>query len=349
MLKKWSAALVAIFVPLLLIAGGLVLLDRFDEGNLAAENEGFWIPVEEEALDSSQLISLALTWSEGREIVAPRWAGLVTDVAVHPGDELRSGDRVIQIDGVWRVAAVSGTPLYASVGYESSAAEKATAVEILRTLGYSNVDTWNWNAIEAVRDLADRLGVPGAANALELDPAWIVWLPTEPSVVGEVIATPGRPAPQEGEAVLALQSELTSVELEANPAGGQPPDFDDAVMWELHLNDTVVDSPVFPLVDPAQLAELTVSFGQERPETAKGTMSRSGASMGWVVPASSVLVDSNGLMCVIIANEEGDPSALAVQTIPGAGAGTAWIAAEAKGTLRVQSTPTMRDGTASCS
>ena len=116
---------------------------------------------------------------------------------------MSTGDVVVSVDGVHRVAAASEVPFWRSLG-RNDAGEDVVALQLLlESLGLyeGEVDgRYGPAMVSAVNRFAEGLGVVRPQGVF--DPGWVVWLPLEPFPVERVEAHLGRPAPGPGEVLL---------------------------------------------------------------------------------------------------------------------------------------------------
>ena len=84
----------------------------------------------------SQRVRLALSWARGRELHAPGWTGVVTATYVEAGQELRTGDRLLAVDGVDRIAYGGDLPFYRPLRFGDTGPDVAVLHELLIATGH---------------------------------------------------------------------------------------------------------------------------------------------------------------------------------------------------------------------
>jgi hypothetical protein len=108
-------------------------------------------------------------WVTEVALVAPAWAGTITDVFVTPGDTITEGAPIAQVDGVARVAAATDIPMYRSLGLNDRGADVEQVQQFLRRIEVLDAAAALQSGVydrptrEAVSRLAALLGVPAAA------------------------------------------------------------------------------------------------------------------------------------------------------------------------------------------
>ena len=295
--SAWLALVSLFLVPAAAIGAGSHLA-------LLVEREGevdptpLLIRVERDKFRDTIDVEAALQWSPGPSLKAPAWAGLVTEVAVEPGQTVRSGDRIIRVDGIWRLAAATPTPFFAPVNAQSSTEEIAKLSGFLIDLGYEVPPrSWDSSTVASLRDLADSVGVASARDVEAFDPAWSLWMPTKSVIIGSVTVDVGSPAPAPGEDVATGLPRLAAVSV-ASADGDPQPTAEQAMDWVLRIDD--MDIPYESLASPAELRRLDPppAFATQMPESMQGVLERETPLKGWRVPVTAVHTDVSGAQCV---------------------------------------------------
>jgi peptidoglycan hydrolase-like protein with peptidoglycan-binding domain len=149
-------------------------------------------------------VSVTITFGVAPQVRAPAFGGgLVGAISVGPGDELRSGDTLLEVDGVARIALYTPEPFWRAMSRGSTGRDVAALEAFLVEGGWMDGtpdDTYDWTTRQAVKTFESTIGIQRPTGTF--DPAYVVWMP-EPSVaVGEVDVEPGMLAPSRGEPVL---------------------------------------------------------------------------------------------------------------------------------------------------
>ena len=122
--------------------------------------------------------------------------GVVTAVLVRPGAVVRTGSRLVEVDGIARLAAHTSRPFYRPLGRGDHGADVDQLASLLAQLGLMHgPGAWpppRPGMASAVRHLAVSIGAPQDGM---FDPAWVVWLPEPELVVASVPPQAGGPVP----------------------------------------------------------------------------------------------------------------------------------------------------------
>lgn len=276
--------------------------------------------------EDSRDVNLTLAWVDGPQLLSPGWAGVVTQVALKPEQVLTTGDNVVQVDGVWRIAAYTTQPFYSLVVPESDPSEVERLNTMLTSLGLSAGpgQTWTWDTTKGIRQLGEKIEVPAASDLNAFDPAWIVWLPAPSVTLSLVDIRVGMAAPTQGEGFAETAPMLASV-LPAEEDGVVLPDPGDGEEWVYQMGDVEIAFTGGLQSDAQQIAPLAATLAASKPETARAALLRREPFTGWEVPTSAVYVDAQETTCVFTADR---PSGYAAQVVE--------IASGAVGVTRVR-------------
>lgn len=288
-----------VFAFLILVPALLLVWVRFGTEGRLDEIEIRPEPIVLDAVpsvdDQLQPALARLTWAPGDQVRSPGMSGIVTWVGVAEGDSIVTGDTIARVDSVARLAVSSGSPLFRPLGRGDGGPDVETLQEILVALGYlvDAVDGRYGSGTEkAVQELSADLGLERATSVF--DPAWFIWLPTEPFAVEEVLVDEGQAAPAVGEVMLQGPPKLAAVQVWAvGDDGEQLVDGE----WAFHLagRRIAVDDGIVP---ESELTYLASSFSADISE-ASVQIFRPHALSGFVIPASAVLnTDDQLFVCL---------------------------------------------------
>lgn len=298
----WLFAACVALVPLAFLAGLLVAEDRL--AGVTVDPEPVVVPADTVRLTDESSALLTLRWEPTSPLLAPGWTGLVTDVHMEPGDQLATGDPVVSVDGVVRVAAASEQPLHRRLALGDSGPDVVVLHGLLIELGHlaeppASPENYSAATSAAVRALEGALGVPHPSGVF--DPAWLVWLPAEPWPVVGVAIEAGRPAPQAGEAVATSPETLVGASL--TTAEAAPIDLDPEAAWVVGVGGEAL--PVDPASSALDGDALGVLAGliPAGTETATGQVRRRDPREVVVVPSSAVVTGEDGRLCVWVPGE----------------------------------------------
>ncbi|VAW05263.1 hypothetical protein MNBD_ACTINO02-1338 [hydrothermal vent metagenome] len=244
-------------------------------------------------------VSVESVWGVATVVVSPPWSGTVTRVDVVSGDNVISGDVVARVSGVDRVAVASVEPFWRTLARRDKGDDVAMLQTWLIGSGYYDADVdgvYGHAMVAAVKMWAADLGV--AKPDGNFDPVWIVWLPYEPFVVSAVVLESGSPPPAAGSPVLIAPIPLLSVSL----TGTDERPFGGLGAWVLRVGEVEV-SVVDGEVDVAALALLKPLLAQG--ETTLGSVSRAQPVDVLEVPATAVVSNESGGLCVFVSDGDG--------------------------------------------
>lgn len=269
--------------------------------------------------EDSENVELNLTWADGPQLLSPGWAGIITQVAITPGQVLTSGDTVVQVDGVWRLAAHTDQPFYAPVSPESQPAEIQRLNAMLASLSLSAGagQEWTRDTSRGVQQFSERIGLLSEDPVSVFDPTWVVWLPASSVTLSIVDVRPGMAAPAQGEAL----AETTAVLVGITPTvkdGVVLPDPGDGTEWVYRLGDSEIAYTGGAQTDTQQIAPLAAPLAASKPETAGAVLLRRMPFVGWEVPTAAVYIDAHENTCVFLADEQSDYAAQTVEIASGA-------------------------------
>ncbi|KRB38478.1 hypothetical protein [Microbacterium sp. Root180] len=301
-LLAWSLIAVFFAVPLGTTIAGAAMLAA-DQAQGPPAPEPVFAHIARRDFVDAQTVSITLAWSDGIALKAPAWGGLITESGVKPGDVVRSGTRIVRVDGVWRVAASTPAPYYAPVSQGSSPGDVKSVNALLRDMGFDAPgDSWSWSTSVALREFARGIGVPDADAVSAMDPAWLVWSPTAEIVVAALPLTVGTGAPGQGEDVLLGPPRLASVSVAAED-GATLPDVDAEGEWILRVAGESMPYRSPEMTDDLAGSGIERALAASRPSEAEGLVERAETIEGWQVPVSAVHTDAAGAHCVFRRDE----------------------------------------------
>lgn len=288
---------IGLLVPAAFLGGLMMSADRLQD--VGDPPEPLVVPVEEVLYDEQTGVSVTLHWTEGQALFAPSWAGTVGRITVGAGDVVRNGDTIATIDGVDRSMVTTPQPFYRLLGRRESGEDVTWLQDVLVQLGYldelpTDRETVGFNVLQAIRKLAEDLGVEGRVDAF--DPAWFVWMPEDSFPVDRVELQPGGQAPAAGTAVLIGPPTLVDVTIQ--PLEGGVLRLAPDTPYEL-----VAEAATYP-IDPATsslTAEARDRLAMTIPpllDSVSGTVRRVDPMPVWAVPSSAIQTEEDGRLCI---------------------------------------------------
>lgn len=260
--------------------------------------EAILFEVSVESVEQEIPVNLEASWRDGRGLVAPLWDGrLITDVYIAPGSTVDSGDPIVAVDGVTRLAIHSDAPFFRALhegdrGNDVVGLRTVLSALDLGPLGDSG--TFDAELLRAVRSLAEMIGVSNS-RILAFDPTWFVWLPSPSFDVAEVLVEIGLPPPGAGSRIASEAPILADVVVSS---------FDGQTLegvWTLQFGRIEVRTTLTAGVpDDAGLAALQnlLTFEGDT-QTIHAAVAISEADRERIeIPASAVTTSSDGILCV---------------------------------------------------
>lgn len=294
--------LVAVLV--VVVPGGLLVWLRTQTNDqlsgLEPEPTPVVAPVEVREISDAKGVTVIPVWGEVPVMVAPTWSGTVSAVRVASGDVVVSGDRVVRVDGVDRVAIATAEPFWRHLRRSDSGLDVSALEEWLTTAGYydGEIDgSFGGGLSAAVRAWAATLGVRSPDGSF--DPGWVVWLPSDRFAVSAVEIAPGLLAPGAGTPMLSSATPLLSVELR---------DQNGHVLAEDGRWLMSVEGVMLPVVD-SQVTDDGMALLQTAldpaEQAATGRIRREVPVAALEVPATAIVTNRSGATCVFIPTGDG--------------------------------------------
>jgi hypothetical protein len=194
----WSGVLLWVLAPV----AGLVLLGGLEGRASFVVPERVAVPVRPHDQAVGRTADLGLQWSDGVEVPAPGWTGVVQQVAFAAGEEVASGTTLATVDGVDRFAWATPGAFFRELRRGDRGPDAVWLNDLLAERGHAHTagDRVTARTVRGIDALGRSLGA--AAPEGVFDPTWVVFLPRSPLEVVEVGLVVGHPAPAAGEAVL---------------------------------------------------------------------------------------------------------------------------------------------------
>lgn len=226
--------------------------------------------------------------------VASGAGGLLTWVDVVVGDRLTTGRTLAEVNDRPIVGMVSPRPLYRSLEVGDEGRDVIAVERLLRDLGFlsDQPDTlFDFGTAEAVNAFNLRYSQPPSFGAFDM--AAVAWLGSTPLRVAEVNARPGEQI-QPGERLVTGPPRPTAVAV-VEPESGIASTNDG---HELHVGS--VSTPY--VAGSGEVSEVAGvrRIAQATPPSGEGTGEVVSAAVELIirVPASAVVTDTNGKLCV---------------------------------------------------
>lgn len=283
-----------------------------------------WLPVPDRRSTLVDNVEIELTISVGDTVRAPEWTGIVTSPSESAsGSVLKTGDVLLQVDGVDRVLAFADAPFFRPIGWGQEGGDVEALAELLQRLGLLDASIETEGVVfgnrmsAAVREFGKRIGadIPEANRSVVFDPAWVVFLPSEPFLAGRILDLPtGSPVPSLGDPVVfgtPTVSKASIVDYE------QPPGATDAVVLLDNGSTFRVDLGTGELVDPSSAVAL-LAVNETDVEASDSLSLIASLSVSWAdeilaVPTSSLIILDDGRICIVTPEVEVEVEVLGSQ------------------------------------
>lgn len=323
----------------------------------AIGTEDVWAPPQASGGVRERSAGLQVQWNTAADLVAPEWSGLVQEVFVEAGDEIRSGQPVVRIDGVRRIALASDLPFSRMLSVGDRGVEAAALNSALAGLGLeaSDSDTVTWATLRGVRALAAMLEVPSAGEVAAFDPSWIIFLPDDATSVEKVALSVGSRAPSAGEVIVTAPltiaaAYLVSADEIPSPQELQsedPPRTLDPIVADAGESLTVGMTPLELDESRSRIASDSLpalrNLATAGAPFLRGVLVSDIAADALRVPVSAIVSDTAGVTCVIVGTEFSGTSPAHITHIPvdviASDAGVAWVVGDVASDSRVLATP----------
>lgn len=329
-MRRGSRTAIAVVVAILLLVpfAGIVGLTLWDRENSLQAPVVETVPVRAVSSDSSDPVDVALTWDAIPPVFAPPWSGTVT--AINGQTAWKSGELVVQVDRVWRIAFASNAPFTRPLSVGDTGPDVASLQALLTSLKLPSgtAGALGQATLRGVQALAARLGVPGTVTSF--DPSWVIFLPRPTIDARQSVLQLGGLAPSQGSAIVPTGQELASGTLVGpgqfgSLADNTAPPTDAAAVnlsslvpvhastgSRLVLGETRVglDSDGRNLSSAGLSAiATTLNLGAAYIDAELVTPARRG---DFLVPAASIVSDLSGATCVVTDKVGGKPIAVTI-------------------------------------
>ncbi|WP_185972554.1 peptidoglycan-binding domain-containing protein [Georgenia yuyongxinii] len=140
------------------------------------------VPAPERTFDDSHTVAAAPVLAEEVTVLTSGAGGMVTATSCTSGTEVKSGDHLLSVNGVPRIAVVTDVPLWRDLDSGSKGADVEAIQRALAAQGYGAEvsGTYNWSTKAAVIKLQKDASV-ATTGKIALDA--VQWVPADPGQV----------------------------------------------------------------------------------------------------------------------------------------------------------------------
>ncbi len=294
---RWpSILLVALIGPLLFL--GWVRSstnDRLTELEVTPEPVTMTVSATE-SFDPQGVVA-TLIWTEAPAVASPSWSGTVTGVEVEPGDVIGTGDVVLTVDGIDRLAYQAESPMFRPLRRGDSGPDVETLEGLLAGWGMFDA-TPDRSYTSSTAAAVDRLGLSLGASKPGgvFDPGWLIWVGSKPFAISQVAATTGFPSPAPGTPLLTGLPGIADARL-ASPNGSLLELTGERVLEIGDQRIIFVDG----VADRGELERMSTLVPALSEQTG-GTLKLATPRVAYVVPATAIVADEDGATCVFVAD-----------------------------------------------
>lgn len=293
-----------VVAALLLSASPSPVNDTSDGKNVVTVSESLeWITAGAElALTVESPMSLPLTH-----------AGTVTSIYIQEGESIHSGDRILAIDGIDRIAYVPqpGMVFYRSLCEGTRGADVEALQQILIATGLTDSTPdgrFGQDTSRAVRKLNETVGFSTPSGCFE--PWLAVPIPADGTVVTSTTFTLGGPA-SDAEPWATFESRVTSASTRITSGTSIPDGTYELAVNGHHFSTTVIGGEV----QVANLAELSVLASNQGVDTFTGSLKSTDSFRVILVPASALVI-YQGSTCIALTSGDGAYEFVSVERVP---------------------------------
>ena len=320
---------VGTFLWLVLPLAALVVLGTSDE-DTEAPRRATWATVGRTTRDRTEPVTIRPTLGPLVSLFASAaLTGTVQQVDLRPGKAVATGDRVLLVDNVWRLATAEG-PFPRVLRIDDVGPDVGALNRLLVKLGLvaGDADRFTLRTARGVEALA---AILGAGRVAELDPAWLIHLPAEGAVAAEVLVQVGGPV-SASEPVAELVRSLESVTITPGEEGQEAAALPGSLPAGAVLRVNGVELGTLPpdlaaataITEPALLAGLAALVEADT-ETLAGVVVTPAPEGARQVPAAAVYADARGATCAIWRTGPDGPRRRAAVTVVDTTSGVAQV------------------------
>ena len=261
-----------------------------------------WVRADSAGNEVTRQVQIAVTWSDPAPVVAPGWSGTVSEVDIANGSTVASGDVVLRIDAIARIAFHSRQPFYRDLRQNDSGDDVTALNELLasRALPNDPGPRFTRNTLKGVSQLGAGLGAGRSQTVFAS--SWIVYLPADKLTVGKVTTIVGAPAPGAGSplfmtAPMAASGRLLSTDTLGGDDGASTAVRPDEVLSfggkRISVNE---DGRTLS----SEGLDVLSGLSDSDQKTVAGTLTRHLPDGAVRVPAAAVHTDAAGNDCVAV-------------------------------------------------
>ena len=266
------------------VAAALVAIDRPMPDEVTAHPAAAWGQAESSEADGGMTATLHVGLTPGAVLLSGGSGGTVTAVTVAPGDVLRAGTKVLEVDAVPVFAYRSETAMYRPLTVGARGSDVAALQHFLNAYLHDELQldvdgAYGDGTLRRVHDWQRRSGMV-VSDVVE--PSSFVRLPRDEVVVGSIDATVGAPYVSVGQPLVTGASELAAIE----PSGLTPTD-DGAYLFTVAGESVplVLERGSWSTSDALSLLRLAIESDSANDESPSPQAQSSVAVQGWIARA----------------------------------------------------------------
>lgn len=261
----------------------------------------------------SRPVGLALNWGSAVSLYAPSWNGIVQKLYIQTGSAIASGQAVVRVNGIDRIAAKTSIPLDRPLKLGDRGEDVSALAKFLKeqSTDIADTDLFDNNMLIAVRKLAEQIGVTNAKNITSFEPSWLIFIP-QSGIVAKIEFTVGVPAPSLGTKIIEYRPQLTAavlVEEDSETSSNRSNSSNSMSIIAEKEENLFVGNEVITLassrdtVSPEALQPLSLLLDPDSVYVPVN-LRRSGGKGQWELPAPAVIANSTSSCVHVIRNNK---------------------------------------------
>ena len=212
---RW-AALIAVLALAAGALAGAFALPQLAPQSAASVSDSREVPTVKRSFDDAHSVTAAPILSPEVSVLTSGGSGVVTASACAPGAEVKTGDPLVSINGVPRIAIVSTVPLWRDLRLQDKGTDVSAVQTALTASGYpvTASGTYDRNTVNAVKLLQKAVSV-AQTGQIVLDQ--VQWIPAASGSISSCEASVGSTT-SAGQPLMTVGGQMVGLALPASTA-----------------------------------------------------------------------------------------------------------------------------------